>query len=160
MGIFQRFKKTADVESVPKTLPETAGARTPTAAPTASDPSESTASASQQGGLFARLRQGLHKTSQVLQTDIRDLFRQEGRLVDDEFLSRLFAALVRTDMGGGPATEIREDIQKQFRGRVAQWEDVLEHVKLKLLELTAQAEQPIELAEQFIEQPDRVSLGD
>ena len=146
MGIFQRFKKTADVESAPETLPETAGAPAPTAAPTA-NASESTASTSQQGGLFARFRQGLRKTSQVLRTDIRDLFRQEGQLVDDEFLSRLFAALVRTDMGGGPATEIREDIQKQFRGRVAQWEEVLEHVKLKLLELTAQAERPIELAE-------------
>ena len=54
-------------------------------------------------GVFARIKQGLQKTSQVLQTDIRDLFKQEGRLVDDDFLQELFAVLVRTDMGGGPA---------------------------------------------------------
>jgi fused signal recognition particle receptor len=69
-------------------------------------------------GLFARFRAGLKRTSQILNTDIRDLFKQEGRLVDDEFLDRLFALMVRTDMGVNSSRAIREDIQKEFRGRV------------------------------------------
>ena len=32
----------------------------------------------QEAGLFARFRQGLKRTSDLLQTDIRDLFKQEG----------------------------------------------------------------------------------
>ena len=99
------------------------------------------------GGFFGRLRQGLKKTSNVLNTDIRDLFKKEGRLVDDEFLSELFAALVRTDMGGGPAGEIRDSIQQEFRGRVVQMEDLLARVKEKLRELLAQEPEPIYLTE-------------
>ena len=30
-------------------------------------------------GFFGRLRSGLSKTAQVLNTDVRDLFKQEGR---------------------------------------------------------------------------------
>ena len=54
------------------------------------------------GGLFTKMRGALTKTRQALNTDIRDLFKSEGRLVDDEFLADLFSRLVRTDMGVGP----------------------------------------------------------
>ena len=99
------------------------------------------------GGWFSRFRQGLKKTSQVLNTDIRDLFKQEGRLVDDDFLGELFAALVRTDMGGGPAGDIRDGIQKEFRGRVVTMDELLDHVKQKLRELMAQDEAPVQLVD-------------
>jgi fused signal recognition particle receptor len=94
----------------------------------------------------ARFRQGLKKTAQLLNTDIRDLFKQEGRLVDEDFLMELFAILVRTDMGGGPAGEIRDKVQADCRGRVVQMEDVLTSVKTKLRELMAQPEEPIAFA--------------
>ena len=35
--------------------------------------------------LFDKLKQGLKKTASLLKTDIRDLFKSEGRLVDDAF---------------------------------------------------------------------------
>lgn len=97
--------------------------------------------------LFARFRQGLKRTSDVLNTDIRDLFKADGQLVDDEFLNRLFALLIRTDMGTGPAKEIRESIQSEFRGRKVQMEEVLAQVKAKLLQLMEQEEQPIQLVD-------------
>ncbi|NQT41196.1 MAG: signal recognition particle-docking protein FtsY, partial [Planctomycetes bacterium] len=50
-------------------------------------------------GLFDKFRRGLKKTTQLLKTDVRDLFRSEGRLVDDQFIEELFDMLVRTDMG-------------------------------------------------------------
>ena len=95
------------------------------------------------GGLFARVKQGLQKTAQLLNTDIRDLFKQEGRLVDDAFLDELFAIFIKTDMGGGPAREIREQLQSDFRGRVVQKEDLLEVVRAKVRDLMAQTEEPI-----------------
>lgn len=56
-------------------------------------------------GLFDRLRAGLSKTAQVLNTDVRDLLKREGRLVDETFLEELRAALVRTDMGPAAAED-------------------------------------------------------
>lgn len=114
-----------------------ASAATPDAAEPAAPPK----------GIFARIKAGLKKTSNVLQTDIRDLFKQEGRLVDDEFLTELFAILVKTDMGAGPASEIRDEIKNQYRGRKVHLSDLLGTVRDKLRELMAQVETPIAFAE-------------
>ncbi|MBM4004043.1 MAG: signal recognition particle-docking protein FtsY [Planctomycetes bacterium] len=89
-------------------------------------------------GLFELIKAGLKKTSQVLRTDIRDLFKQEGRLVDEEFLRDLFAILVKTDMGVGPAGEIRDEIHSESRARRLQMHDVIEVVRQKLLQLMTQ----------------------
>lgn len=97
-------------------------------------------------GWFDLLKQGLKKTSQVLNTDIRDLFKQEGRLVDDAFLTELFAILVRTDMGAGPAGEIRDQVKTEFRGRVVHMQDVLGTVRAKVREQLQQPEEPIQFA--------------
>ena len=37
-------------------------------------------------GFFDKFKQGLQKTTQLLNTDIRDLFKAQGRLVDESFL--------------------------------------------------------------------------
>ena len=97
-------------------------------------------------GIFDRIKAGLQRTAQLLNTDIRDLFKQEGRLVDEQFLGELFAVLVRTDMGNGPAGAIRDQIGAEFRGRVVEMTDLLSSVKRKLGELMAQQEEPIRMA--------------
>ena len=98
-------------------------------------------------GLFDRIKRGLEKTATVLSTDIRDLFKAEGRLVDDAFLGEIFAILVKTDMGGGPATEIRDQIRIEFRGRVIQMSEAFAVIKSKVGELLAQPPQPLRFAE-------------
>lgn len=98
-------------------------------------------------GLFGRIRQGLQKTSRLLKTDIRDLFKREGRLVDDDFLNELFAILVRTDMGAGPAGEIRDEIAREFRGRVVHFEEVLDVIRAKIRQLLDAPEETIRMAE-------------
>ncbi len=80
-------------------------------------------------GLFDKIKQGLSKTRQLLNTDIRDLFRSEGRLVDENFLDELFEKLIKTDMGVKSAEETVETVQSAFRGRVVQMSEVLEEVK-------------------------------
>jgi fused signal recognition particle receptor len=131
MALFDRFKKTNSED------PETSAA--------ISQPAQSE---TETGGLFARFRKGLQKTSNLLNTDIRDLFKREGRLVDEPFLEELYAILVKTDMGGASATEIRDRVQHEYRGRVVEMDEVLTSVRDTLRELMAQSEQPIAMADQ------------
>ncbi len=98
-------------------------------------------------GLFDKLKQGLKKTTQLLNTDIRDLFRSEGRLVDNAFTDALFETLVKTDMGVQAAEETVEDIRSAFRGRVVQMEEVIQRIKEKLKSLLEQPVQPIRFAD-------------
>lgn len=129
MGLFDRSGKKAK-------LSEADSASSPEAA--TGEPSDK-----QETGLLGRFRRGLKRTSDLLQTDIRDLFKQEGQLVDDALLGRLYALMIRTDMGAGPAGKIRDAIQNEFRGRVVEMDDLLDRVKAQLLELMAQEEAPL-----------------
>ncbi len=148
MGWFQRFRGTDAAEQEPKQAAGTDSAASSTSATEAppAEPPEETAAAP--GGLFARVRQGLKRTSQLLNTDIRDLFKQEGRLVDEQLLDELFAILIRTDMGVEPAREIRDQVGNDFRARVVPLRDVMQSVQDKLRQLMAQAEEPIAFASQ------------
>jgi len=98
-------------------------------------------------GFFDRIKQGLAKTVSILNTDIRDIFKSAGRLVDDEFLNELFETFVKTDMGVAAAKEITDEVRKQFQSRVAEMSDVLAVVKAKLKETMAQSTAPIVFAE-------------
>jgi fused signal recognition particle receptor len=99
-------------------------------------------------GLFDKIKQGLKKTAQLLNTDVRDLFKSEGRLVDDAFLEELMGILIKTDMGVQAAQAIVDDIGTRYRARVVQLEHLLSSVKIKLKELMAQSEAPIQVAAQ------------
>jgi len=94
-------------------------------------------------GFFEKFKQGLKKTTQLLNTDIRDLFKAEGRLVDEEFLEELFESLVKTDMGVQAALETVDEVRTAFRGRVVEMGDVLQRIKEKLKSLMAQPAEPI-----------------
>jgi len=85
------------------------------------------------GGLLDRLRAGLAKTARVLNTDVRDLFKREGRHVDEEFLEELRATLVRTDMGPAAAEAIVVDVRERLRARVVDPEVVVDSIRRQLL---------------------------
>ncbi|MBN1396247.1 MAG: signal recognition particle-docking protein FtsY [Pirellulales bacterium] len=97
-------------------------------------------------GLFDKLKQGLRKTNQLLNTDIRDLFKAEGRLVDADFLDELFEMLVKTDMGVDASQEIVDDIGDMFRARVVQMSEIIDEIKKKLKALMAQPADPVRFA--------------
>lgn len=99
------------------------------------------------GGLLGKMRSGLQKTRQVLNTDIRDLFKSEGRLVDEELLGDLFARLIRTDMGTGPANKIRDDVGQRFRGRVVHFEEVLQTIASQTESMLAQGSPELRFAD-------------
>jgi fused signal recognition particle receptor len=83
-------------------------------------------------GFFERLKAGLAKTAQVLNTDVRDLFKREGRLVDETFLEDLRAALVKTDMGPSAAEAIVADVGRRLRARVVEPDVVLDSICTEL----------------------------
>jgi fused signal recognition particle receptor len=95
-----------------------------------SPPSESPQASSPVGWL----RRVLGKTNELLRTDIRDLWKEGGRLVDDDFLRELYAILVRTDMGAAMASRIVDSIKDQYRGRRVEMEDVLKVVRERVAE--------------------------
>jgi fused signal recognition particle receptor len=97
-------------------------------------------------GFFDKFKQGLKKTAQLLNTDIRDLFKGEGRLVDETFLEELFETLVKTDMGVEAAQELVREIGADFRSRVVEMDEILERIKQKLKILLAQPADPIRFA--------------
>jgi fused signal recognition particle receptor len=97
--------------------------------------------------VFDQLKQGLQKTSRLLKTDVRDLFKSEGRLVDDALLDELLEILITTDMGVKPAQAIAEQIGNDFRGRVVHFEDVLSTVKAQLKALLAEDQRGLQFAE-------------
>jgi fused signal recognition particle receptor len=140
MGVFDLFKKKSDSPPAP------AGAGQGSAPGPAAAPTPEPAAAAPKQGLFGMLRSALKKTNDLLNTDIRDLFKREGRLVDEQFLGELFAILVKTDMGAGPAARIRDRIGTDFRARIVHMEDVLQSVKDEVRIILAQPERPIELA--------------
>jgi fused signal recognition particle receptor len=96
-------------------------------------------------GLFDKHKAGLQKTTRLLNTDIRDLFKSEGRLVDDAFLDELLEILIKTDMGVKAAQQTVDRVRSDYRGRVVHLSDVLTTVKQQLKTLMAQAEEPIRL---------------
>jgi len=97
-------------------------------------------------GFLDRLKAGLAKTAKVLSTDVRDLFKREGRLVDDDFLRELRAALVKTDMGPAAADAIATDVGERLRSRVVDPEVVLDSIRTKLLERLRPAEAELAVA--------------
>jgi len=97
-------------------------------------------------GFFDKLKDSLRKTGKLLNTDIRDLFKSQGRLVDEKFLDELFTALVKTDMGVPAAKEIIDEIGMKYRARVVHMTDIVADVKVKLKALMAQPSEPIKFA--------------
>jgi len=97
-------------------------------------------------GMLDRLKAGLAKTVQVLNTDVRDLFKKEGRLVDESFLEELRRTLVRTDMGPAAAEAIVRDVQTKQRARVVDPEAVLDSIRTQLLERLRQTAAPLATA--------------
>ncbi|MBL6830014.1 MAG: signal recognition particle-docking protein FtsY [Pirellulales bacterium] len=123
------------------------GSEKPDTTPAADAPKPAEASSGSEGGLLDRFRAGLKKTVQVLNTDVRDLFKQEGRLVDESFLSDLRRALVRTDMGPTAAEAIVKDVYAKQRARVVDPESVLDSIRTTLAERLHQTDAPLAAAD-------------
>ncbi len=97
-------------------------------------------------GFLDKFKQGLRKTAQLLNTDIRDIFKGAGRLVDDSFLQDLFETLIKTDMGVVAAQELVDEIRTNYHNRMVDMDSILELIKQKLKTLLDQPAEPVRFA--------------
>jgi fused signal recognition particle receptor len=97
-------------------------------------------------GFFEKLKQGLKKTAQLLHTDVRDLFKIQGSLVDEAFVEKLFEGLIKMDMGVQAGRGVADEVDQNYHARVVQWSDVLGSIKQKLKDLMKQPTEPIRFA--------------
>jgi len=98
------------------------------------------------GGLFGSWKAVLSKSSTWLNTDIRDLWKSQGELVDEDFLQRLFAILVRSDMGGDMARQIRDRIGTEFRARKVEFQEILDIISQEIRATLEQGATEIRMA--------------
>ena len=82
--------------------------------------------------MLDKFKQGVTETARMLNTDIRDLFKTEGRLVDHAFLDQLFATLVKTEISAQAAQQVIEHIREKFGSRVVMMADILQPIKEQL----------------------------
>lgn len=110
-------------------------------------PEQSAAPSKSGGGLLNSWKAVLKKTSSVLNTDIRDLWKSQGELVDDVFLQRLFSILVRSDMGGDMARQIRDRIGTDFRARKVEFQEILDIISQEIRQTLEQGGTEIHMSQ-------------
>ncbi|MCA9125949.1 MAG: signal recognition particle-docking protein FtsY [Planctomycetales bacterium] len=98
-------------------------------------------------GILGSIRSALQKTSRALNTDIRDLWKGDGQLVDDAFLKSLYAVLIKSDMGTEMASQIRDRIGKEFRARKVELRETLKLIAGEIGETLKQVGAEVAVAE-------------
>ncbi|MDZ7665433.1 MAG: signal recognition particle-docking protein FtsY [Desulfotignum sp.] len=87
----------------------------------------------QRKGLFNRLKSGLTKTRDVLNTDINDLFRASRR-IDEDLFDELEEVLITADLGMDITMEMMDRIRKQA-GRLSTADQLKAVLKKELIAL-------------------------
>ncbi len=135
------------LESQESTADASAPSPVETPSPTSKPEPEPVEEPKKKKGFFGFIKSGFQKTRDALNTDIRDLFKGEGRIVDDDFLEEVFAQLIKTDMGAGPAAKIRDDIKAKYRARKLFMKDLIDTAKTTIREIMAQESGEIHFAD-------------
>ena len=149
MAVWNPFGRKKNADAGPDAEPRTGDEKSP---PLTSESSESPASSESDPGSSESdkpkgfLSRAMKKTVDLLNTDIRDLVK-EGRTVDDAFLDELYADLIKTDMGVGPAAKIRDNIHAKYRARKLFMKDLVETSKTTITEIMAQDDAELKFVE-------------
>lgn len=85
-------------------------------------------------GFFGKLKGALKKTTDLLRTDVRDLFKA-GEILDEPKLQEFEKRLLLSDMGFAAAQEIVKEVREKHGGRTVDVEAIWDTVKEKLREL-------------------------
>lgn len=85
-------------------------------------------------GFFDKLKGALKKTKDVLQSDVRDIFKA-GEILDDEKLQQFEKRLLLTDMGFEATSVIVEELREKHLGRTVVLDEIWTTVKDKLKSL-------------------------
>ena len=82
-------------------------------------------------GFFGKLKGALKKTTDLLRTDVRDLFKA-GEILDEPKLQEFEKRLLLSDMGFAAAQEIVTEVREKHGGRTVDVEAIWGTVKEKL----------------------------
>ena len=85
-------------------------------------------------GFFGKLKGALKKTTDLLRTDVRDLFKA-GEILDEPKLQEFEKRLLLSDMGFAAAQEIVTEVREMHGGRTVDVEAIWSTVKAKLRSL-------------------------
>lgn len=85
-------------------------------------------------GFFGKLKGALKKTTDLLRTDVRDLFKA-GEILDEPKLQEFEKRLLLSDMGFAAAQEIVTEVREKHGGRTVDVEAIWDTVKEKLRSL-------------------------
>jgi fused signal recognition particle receptor len=85
-------------------------------------------------GLFGKLKGALKKTTDLLRTDVRDLFKA-GEILDEPKLQEFEKRLLLSDMGFAASQEIVTEVREKHGGRTVDVEAIWNTVKEKLRSL-------------------------
>jgi len=83
---------------------------------------------------FDKLKGALKKTKDVLQTDVRDIFKA-GEILDEDKLQQFEKRLLLTDMGFEATSAIVDELREKHAGRTVVIDDIWTTVKDKLKSL-------------------------
>ncbi len=85
-------------------------------------------------GLWDKLKSAVKKTTEVLRTDVRDLFKS-GEILDEEKLEDFEARLLKTDMGVAATDRIVTQLREKHLGRTIVIDEIWGTVKTELVDL-------------------------
>ncbi len=126
-------------ETIPAATPKPVSAAAPEPSPDAT----TAPAAKPAGGLFQRLKKGLTRTRQLLNTNVEDLFKGRTAL-DDDLLEELEELLITADVGVGPATALIDQIKKRS-GEIRRAQDLQRVIKEELAALLQPCEERLPL---------------
>lgn len=96
------------------------------------------------GGWLARLKQGLARTREVLNTDIRDLIG--SRKIDDELLEEIETQLLTADLGVEATREITADLTRRVsRKQLTDGDALFAALREDMIGLLRPVAQPLEI---------------
>ncbi len=106
---------------------------------------EQIAATANKKGFFSRLKKGLAKTRDVLNTDVRDLV-PVGRKIDDDVLEELETQLLTADVGVDATMEIISDLTARMkRKQLGDAEALLAALRENMLEILQPVSNPLRL---------------
>jgi len=145
-GFFKSKRKEED-KATPKESPQAAvevesTPPTPSASPVPSTPKPDT------GGWAARLKQGLQRTREVLNTDLTELFNRHPK-IDEALYEELETLLITSDVGVPATTHVITALrEKAKKEKLADAGELRQALKQVLYELIAPLERPIEIGDE------------
>ena len=145
--LFNLFKKSDKPSSEPDALAQTSETPSPDTAepvaPSADAPTTTGADTPAKPGLFARIKQGLSRTSSNFATGLGNLILGR-KTIDDDLLEDLETQLLVADVGIAATTDIINALTEQVsRKQLADAEALYAALRLQLTQLLTPVEQPL-----------------